>query len=638
MTFLNSGRENLKEALDLANKPSRTKKRRKFTKAADTEAEIARYFVSANPTSLDVTTSNRQPYQQNRGQSRDHESPQAFVDLPERPFLGFGGCGPNASISPAKSLVNKHSRSLVRGTSGSPTASTSYLTWSESRGPSYASPRTDKGHRVEPLKTSTLSNRNYTPLAPHKAQHSIPPVTSPCVPSTSLRTQSAAPRPPSPSSKRESATKTRGQNSQSPLVIAEQLSPRDKIQSRGATGNVKLDAAKTPKDIDGSIPQITDMNEAAPLDCPKSAPATLNQAVSQSSGHESRRKPPAHDLRPVLQTNSPHRDQLDDILEGLLRDCNTNFGRSDTASRTKLSHPDPHFSEEIRIPADVQKDSCIPAHAFVDSSYSSGPTASPPDLSKKTCSSEYHLGTAIDGSMPTHSLYRKNLDVPSRPSMSYPQGYLANSVHSQMNSMNAWNGYDTFYGKQQETADTMQVNSIGRILPNEAVQYDPIGPSGESDHNFGPCEEVPGCHPAEVREGSDEYRSYSSELLQQGSDCDNYQKVKRGEWYDQHVNDQASNEPYTSLLDMSYERFNDGIMALNHAKEYQKKEQSFAQKADEPETEDQRFTTNVSDTYHSWRPLQLVSSKYGLEVHSKNGGVRDVDSALSEFWTPHKLY
>ena len=79
-------------------------------------------------------------------------------------------------------------------------------------------------------------------------------------------------------------------------------------------------------------------------------------------------------------------------------------------------------------------------------------------------------------------------------------------------------------------------------------------------------------------------------------------------------------------------------MALNNANEYQEREQSLAQRAGEHENEDQSYATNVSDTYNSWRPRHFLSSKEGLEPYPKNSWVRDVDPALSDFWTPHKLY
>ena len=631
MTFLTSRREKPKGSFeDSSNKFWDTKKRQVSTKVADTEAEFSRYFLSTKSPNLDVTASHRQRDQQDRRQSQDHGSPQALVDLPERPFLGFGSCGPNTTISSAKSLDNTDSRSLGRGVSRSPTASTGYLTWSESRGASNASPPPDRRHHVESLKSSNLANRKYTSPAPHKVHHSVPPVSPAQEQKTSPGGQRTAFR---PCSKRKTTNRAPAQNKKSLLAIAERSKSGAKSQSRDDTGTVDLDAPEISPKIDGSIPDVTDRSKTATHDCPESASTTSKQADRQISGHEPRRKPLDHGLRHIsaqMQTKSPDRDQLDDILEALLKDCNTFVDRSDAASLATLSHPKSHAGEEARLPAEIPEDSRKPAHAFVNSNYTSEPPAPAPSSSKDPCSAKPHLVPVIDHSIPTHTPFTRSPNISGRPSLDYPQGYPPSRMHNEMNLTNAWNGYDTFYGRRQEPADGMQNTSMGRILPNEAVQDDLVSPLEKSYDGVGPCKQTPGCHPVGVRDGA--------ESLQVRSEHDNHQRVWRGEWYDQPVNDQASNETGRLLLDMSYEGFDDETMALNHAIEYQGKEQSFAQRTDEPETEDQRFTTDVSDTYHSRRPCQHVSSKYGLEAPPNNYWVQDDGSAMSQFWTPHKLY
>ena len=585
-----------------------------------------------------MTTSHRRRDPQDRRQSRDHGSPPALVDLPERPFLGFGSCGPNTTMSPTKSLDNTYSRSLSRGASRSPTASTSYLPWSESRGASNASPPPDRRHHVESLKSSNSANRKYTSPAPHKAHHSVPPVSPAQELEISPGGQRTAFR---PSSKQETTNKAPGQNKNSLLAIAERSKLGAKSQSRGDTGTVDLDDAEIPQNINGSIPDVTDRRKTATHDCPGSASTSPKQAARQISGHEPQRKPLDHGLRHIsvqMQIQPPDRDQLDDILEALLKDCNTFVDRSDAASLATMSHPKSHAGEETRLPADIPENSRKPAHAFVNGTYTLEPSAPAPSSSKDPCSAKNYLVPAIDHSIPTHTSFTRGLNVCSRPSLEYPQGYPPSRVHNEMNLMNAWNGYDTFYGRPQEPADGMQNTSIGRILPNEAVQDDLVSSEGKSDHYVGPCEQIPGCHPAELRDGFDEYGPHSFESSQARSEYDNHQRIWRGEWYDQPVNDQASNETGGLLRDMSYKGFDDETMALNHAIEYQEKGQSFAQRTDEPETEDQRFTTDVSNTYQSRRPCQHFSSKYGLEAPPNNDWVQNDDSAMSQFWTPHKLY
>ena len=640
MTFLASRREKPKGSFeDSSNKIWDTKKRQMLTKVADTEAEFSRYFLSAKSPSLDVTTSHRQRDRQDMRQSQDHGSPQALVDLPERPFLGFGSCGPNTTISPAKSLDNTDSKNRNCAVSRSPTASTSYLTWSQSRGASNASPPPDRRHQVKPLKSSDLANRKYTSPAPHKAHHSVPSISPSQEQKSSPEAQHAAFR---SCSKHRTTNKAQGQNNKSPLTIAEGSKSGAKSQSRGDTGTVDFDGAEIPQIINSSIPDFTDLSKSATQDCPESASTTLKQAARQFSGHEPRRKPLGHGLGHMsaqMQINPPNRDQLDDMLEALLKDCNTFADRSDAASVATSSHLKSHAGDETRIPAEILEDSRKPAHAFVNGTYTSEPSAPVPSSSKEPCSAKSQLVPAIDDLIPTHTPFTKSLNIPSRPSLEYPHGYPPSRMHNELNLMNAWNGYNSFYGRQQEPADGMQNNSIGRILPNEAVQDDLVSPLGKSYHSVGPCEQMPGCHPTQVRDGFDGYGPHFFESSQVRSEHDNHQRAWRGEWYDQPVNDQASNELGRSLLDMSYVGYDDETMALNHAIEYQEeKEQTFAQRSNEPETEDQRFTTDVSDTYHSRRPCQHVSSKYGLETPPNNDWVQDDGLAMAEFWTPHKLY
>lgn len=159
MNFLNSRRMRPDEPAALANSKSSTmKSRRKSTKAADTEAEISRYFTSTKATTRD-TLEHRAKGKQQKSQrrTRDHDSPPAFIDLPDNPFLGFGSCGA-VSVSPVKRLDSRGIRDLEKRLTRSPKRSTSYFTWSESGVPSQPSPRGDK-QVVLPLATSKYANR-----------------------------------------------------------------------------------------------------------------------------------------------------------------------------------------------------------------------------------------------------------------------------------------------------------------------------------------------------------------------------------------------------------------------------------------------------------------------------------------------
>lgn len=632
MTFLSSRREKPRDSFeDSSNKPSDKKKRRLSTKEPDAEADFSRYFLSAKPTTVEVNTSHRQRYQQEKRQSRNHDSPQACVDLSERPFLGFGTRGPNTSTSPMKSPVNRDSVSLRRGDPRSPTPSTGYVTWSQSRGPSQASPPPDRRHHVEPLESSKFSNRKRISPSPPKTQHSLLLVSPHRIQTASSEAQGSASRPPS---KHENPNKAPRQSSKSRLAIDERLRSREKRQTRGDAVTIELDAAQTPQYIKGSIPNVTNLTEAATHGCADIVVPTPNQAPRQSSGHEPRQNPPAHNLRPVsaqMPITTRCNDPLDDILEALLQDCLPKVARPDTACHKTLGHRNFHVREEKRIPVGTREDSPDPALTFVDSIYTTVPLASVSGSSRGPCSANPQLAPAHVESMSTHELSRGSLHVSNRASLGYPGGYPSSPVHNQTDAINAWNGYDAFYARQNEQADVVLQSSIGHTLPNRDVQDNCIGMLGKSDHGVGPREQTLGRYSAESRDGFDEYRTDSSKSLREENTIDNAH-VGHGEWYDQHTDYQASNETGESMFDVSGRGVDNGVISLNDTDDYHAEGRSFAQTVDEQEIDSQCFTTKVS------QPRNLFSGTYGLEACPTRAWVQDVDSALSGFWTPHKLY
>lgn len=177
MSFLNARRSKLEESAVPAHAvPAGKSKRRKTTKAADTEAEISRYFTSAKDTDRNIPKrQHEQPHLASRRRSQTRDTPPDFINLPGTPFLGFGSCG-TSSLSPAKRLSSPAMRELERRVTGSSPRSTSYYTWSES-GVASAVPSQHGQHRTLPLETSKNLNRRKQSLRPQKAEtsRSIPP-------------------------------------------------------------------------------------------------------------------------------------------------------------------------------------------------------------------------------------------------------------------------------------------------------------------------------------------------------------------------------------------------------------------------------------------------------------------------------
>ena len=633
MTFLTSRREKPKDSSEgLSRKLLNKRKRRNSTKAADTEAEFSRYFMSAKPTSLDVTTSLRQQDQQDNRYSRDHESQKASIDVPERPFLGFGSCGPNTSTSPAKSPGNRNSRSLHREVSRPLTRSTSYLTWSQSRAPSHASSLLDRRHDVQLLKSSRLSNRQRTSPASHKDRHSIPLVSPPRVQTISSGIQEDAFR---TASRHGNVNEASGRNLEPQLAINKQARSREQNQKRSDTEKIEPDAANITLDIKGSTAENTHPTETAAHDGPKLALQPQNQAGYQSAAQEPQGEPPAYDVRPLsatMPTNSPHKDQLDHVLETLLRDCSTNVLDSHPASRATSTDYNLHANRETRGPDRLQGHSRMPVSTFINSAYAPEALLSASEFSRKPRSASAQFAPILDEPRSKHTPSRENLNYSNRLTFNHTEGHQVISTQNQVDSRNAWNDYGTIYERQQEQADVMPEPSTGRLVPDQAVQDNLLATLEETDHGTRSSDRVPGRYSAEISDDFDEDRPYLYQSFQEGNENNIYQEVRHGKRYDQYVDQRAFHGLGASMLNVSHDGFDDENKATYHTNGQGETER------DEPESEHCLFTTNVPDIYSSWQPRHLSSSEYGLKVYAANARVQDVDSALSKFWTPHKLY
>ena len=158
MTFLKSKRERYPDGVEALQKDKEhtdKRKHRKSSKAADTEAQISRYFTSAASRVKDsVRPQQLRNCAAERREVCNHDSPPSFVELPERPFLGFGSCGANF-ISPVKMVRGFDPKDPLERDILSSTGSTSYFTWSQSGCHAHSSPPQNKPAAV-PLKSLGL--------------------------------------------------------------------------------------------------------------------------------------------------------------------------------------------------------------------------------------------------------------------------------------------------------------------------------------------------------------------------------------------------------------------------------------------------------------------------------------------------
>ena len=122
---------------------SRSKQsRRKKDKAADAEAEISRFFVSSKGhgrTAEGIRRPRESPERQSevaRNPLEQQTSSLPPVELPSKPFLGFGSCGPG-HVSPVALVSDIGSRFSPRQKPPS-NRSTTYYTWSETQASRHA--------------------------------------------------------------------------------------------------------------------------------------------------------------------------------------------------------------------------------------------------------------------------------------------------------------------------------------------------------------------------------------------------------------------------------------------------------------------------------------------------------------------
>ncbi|KAL8955770.1 MAG: hypothetical protein Q9193_006494, partial [Seirophora villosa] len=106
--------------------PPTKQSRRKGDKAIDTEAAISRFFAPPEERKHEARTS---PSRGEGAALRQDRSSTLSINLPAKPFLGFGSCGPG-HVSPV-ALREDNSSQILPLRRSSTNGSTSYVTWSE---------------------------------------------------------------------------------------------------------------------------------------------------------------------------------------------------------------------------------------------------------------------------------------------------------------------------------------------------------------------------------------------------------------------------------------------------------------------------------------------------------------------------
>jgi len=164
MTFLNSRSKQPKATeRQAAERPKRQKK----DKTENTEAAISRYFTSKCPrVNPDPGTGGRAdlagvdlPPKNSYNVRRLPSSSLPPIELPDRPFLGFGSSGASLTspIKPGKHCGTRHGRSRPSLENKSTADSTSYYTWSRSAHSISHAPTPTHRHRSRSLQIGLAS-------------------------------------------------------------------------------------------------------------------------------------------------------------------------------------------------------------------------------------------------------------------------------------------------------------------------------------------------------------------------------------------------------------------------------------------------------------------------------------------------
>ncbi len=478
MTFLNPRRARPEEEAKVSsNRPSDKAKRRKSSKAADTEAEISRYFTSAKMTDQNATK--RQPQQKRRdshGKIRTHDSPPAFIELPNTPFLGFGSSGGN-SVSPVKKLSSPALKDLERRLTRSVIRSTSYLTWSESGTPSQGS-LDSKRRRIIPLNSSRLSNCNARSPAPHKARLSNAPNSSPCAPKAPLekpdRISSTAPK--------DQITHTaRHSQDCSPQAGVKRTSDTTVPEEHQGPGKTRVDKRDDP--------QYASKDAVPLIQIPRSPDqhhddsGFLREDAKFSHANQSQNRATTPVQTPNLrgrETVSP----LEDTLEALLQECrarrkiegvppSVDQSRSNTLRNNENM---PHRQSDHISPRSENPCRNAPAPS------SRSQVSVPPRVDRGNEYAKFALRDHRPES-PRHGT------VSSRQTRSTPLSNIPFlSESSRGNSRSAWTGYENMYERQQDldqpTIPNERDYEVDQLRTNSA-DYDeiPINPSVFDYHN-----------------------------------------------------------------------------------------------------------------------------------------------------------
>ena len=603
LTFLNSRRAKPDEAATAPDKhASKYKKRRKSSKEIDTDAKISRFFIASKAADHNAKEHEHRPRQQSfPTDPRDRDVPSPIVDLPPTPFLGFGSCGAN-SISPSKVLDSPAMKDLEKRLQRSPTHSTNYLTWSQSESPPRRLSKSQSNKGV-PLVSSRMSNQNLRSPVLNEAESLGPKAVSPQSDKVSHKKQNATRN----SAPMKSVTsKSLRPVSPSPQLETENMdkaAPSEKLRETLPTGS--------REERDSSTIRYESVLEIQNPTCPKQLQDDIRPIGKERAEDEAGKTCPdqAHE---TLSCNEA--ENLADILHSVLRDCRTERPVDKKWSNLQHGRDNP---ERSRRSTDSNVD-----QLRMNSSHSGGRhshrSPSSPDI--RVCAEDHGHCNEIATEAPQFEPQKVSTVLPNHCQTSS----LRPPSNNRSDSRSAWTAYKSLYEQQQnkghpEFCSDDNVAHVGR--------YNNASPRNESEA----YQNRPGMEYEQLGDDvplDDDWMRRSAYAVA-GDPC-NWPDQNACSEYEIH---DTHGERYENLF-ARYKGHGTGNVPI-----YDSLEEHLELDLDGTEPHLRLADQSYGSNGHTFmQSVPDTNGGSGLRSDYNDGENGMEDPALSNFWTPHRLY
>lgn len=647
--FLNSRRTKPDDPIrSPAKRQMEKSKRRKSTKAADTEAEISRYFTSSKPPEKGLSGSRTKKTRTGlHPSSTNRDSLPPIIDLLDTPFLGFGSCGAN-SVSPVKGLGSPAMRELERRLTRSPTRSTSYLTWSQS---GVAKSHTSHNKKYENTALESPRPSNHARGSPTIHKLTTPRLHEVSTPIEQTYTKKS---PATQAITLESANRNRIQ--QAPNrdlnLTSKDASDVGNVRQHHDTSNNNIqhnasccNGQEPPKKSveipilrhrvsqqeDSNPSKTTSVHQNVPPAEPRSKPSTRLSIPPQTSE----------------SCNNNIASHFDATLDSLIQDCRSsneprtmNPHATESSRQQRADQTSTAYRPQSRALSDITCQSIRSQHD--DPTVRPRPLEHPARRCKETQDVKAQARFELDQRVPLRpqdAFTRDSYESHTRPST---MGYQYSSWHSPdrstFSSRNAWGGYDTIYGQQEE----LEYLPINKLEDGEDSQYvgkpaevqTPLSDLGEQSYNM--TEE--GLDPMEFHHQVNHFGYAPIEFTNSLSSAEygtHDEAYYHGDsWCDVEENLFADSDEMTHDLMLEEQ----GIPYRDRDFDQDQRHQHtglFHQQT----PQHQSIEPHVQSVLSPWQ-FHTSHPGYGSHSFPKNGRRKhnEVDKALSGFWTPHKLY